>query len=126
YEVSLLAPVTLAQGGAGGTVGGMTFAEPGATALGDLSLGGSAWLLGDGATGGQLGLAAALVLPVGSTRAFAGDDGIGGRAHVLGAWRFESVCVGVDAALVARPERTYADATIGSEASIRAGVQVPV
>ncbi len=126
YQADLEVPVTVFQSGDDPAVRGATFEAPDAAAAGDPAIGGSALLLGDAERGAQLGTALAVVIPVGSQDALAGDGGVGVRAQALFAWLSPSLGLGANLGFARRPAREYDDIRTGSELLFDAGTYIPL
>jgi cysteine-rich repeat protein len=124
FEFNVALPFALAQSTESGTAAGIMLQRAGTTALGDARLGGSV-LLYSRPDRPSFGLAATLALPVGSTRSFTGDGGIG--AELLGTTGFagRGYRVLVNAGVRFRPESDYVSTDQGSELIGRAGLLVP-
>jgi outer membrane protein OmpA-like peptidoglycan-associated protein len=126
FELFMLLPATLYQGGQEPRGSGLRFDEPESAGVGDLQLGGSAHLIGDRERGFQLGLHAALLTPTGSPDALASDGEVGVRGSLSAAVVLEAVTFALQAGAAYRPERVLGLISSGSEASLRLGAYVPL
>lgn len=114
------APLTLVQTG-----DATRFEPPRSFGMGDTSLGIAWFAYGEHEHGAQLGVTVTAVLPTGSTRALAGDGGLGARAETQLAYQTERLRAFTAAGINVRPTRHYGDLDIGSEFQFRGGVVVP-
>lgn len=124
-QMSLVLPFTVFQNGDSPTPGGLDFDEPIAAGLGDIQLGGAVRVFGD-PDSLQLGAHVGVLVPSGSDGALSGDSGVGLRGSASLAYDLKALLVGLEVGAAYRPRRQYGFLTAGSEAFLRAGVQVPL
>ncbi|MEZ4361847.1 MAG: OmpA family protein [Kofleriaceae bacterium] len=125
FELNVSLPFAVAQSTESGMAAGITLRDAGTSAVGDARVGGSVLVYGR-RLGPQVGLAAALAVPVGSERSFTGDGGVGGQALAtlgLVAPRYRILLNG---GVRLRPEADYISSDQGTELIARAGVIVPM
>lgn len=124
FEFNVAVPFALAQSTESGTAAGIMLPRAGTTALGDARAGGSVLLYSR--TGRpSLGLAATLALPVGSTRSFTGDGGIGAEMLATAGYAGRGYRVLLNTGVRFRPESDYVSTDQGTELIGRAGLLVP-
>lgn len=124
FEVNVSLPFTVAQATESGMAAGYTLRDAGTSAIGDGRLGGSMRLYGR-QTGPQLGLAATVIVPIGSERSFSGDGGIGGELQAMAGVVKPRYRLLVNGGVRLRPEADYVTSDQGTELIGRAGVIVP-
>lgn len=125
FEVNVSLPFAVAQATESGMAAGYTLQDAGVAAVGDGRLGGSVLLYGKKKVGAQVGLAAALTVPIGSERSFTGDGGVGGEVQAMAGLVQPRYRVVLNAGVRLRPEADYVSSDQGSELIGRAGVLVP-
>jgi large repetitive protein len=126
FELFALVPVVVYQSGEQQPGSGLLFPTPRKSGFGDPVLGASAHLLGERERGPQLGLNAALLVPIGSGTTLASDGGAGLRATISGALVLPVVTLAIETGAAYRPHRELAFLDSGSELLIRAGAYVPI
>lgn len=124
FEVNVALPFAVVQATESGMAAGYTLRDAGTSAVGDGKLGGSVLLYGR-PTGLQLGLAAALTVPIGSERSFTGDGGVGGEGHLMASFVKPRYRFILNGGVRLRPEADYVTSDQGTELIGRAGVIVP-
>jgi OmpA-OmpF porin, OOP family len=125
FEVNVSLPFAVAQASESGMAAGYTLQDASTTAIGDGRLGGSVLLYGKKKVGPQVGLAAALTVPIGSERSFTGDGGVGGEAQLMGGFVQPKYRIVLNGGVRLRPEADYVTSDQGTELIGRAGVLVP-
>jgi uncharacterized protein (TIGR03382 family) len=134
FEVNVALPFAVAQSTESGMAAGYTLRDAGSSAVGDGKLGGSVLIYerhtgerrsGERRSGLQLGLATALIVPIGSERSFTGDGGLGGEAQVMASVVAPRYRIILNGGVRLRPEADYVTSDQGTELIGRAGVIVP-
>ncbi len=118
-------PVAAYMNGDGTGGGGLADASPSSVGLGQPQLGVSARVLGRKQEGFQLGLNAALGLPVGTTDAYAADDGVTARGWVNAAY-YASVVPVASVGVAYRPSSDFENVEVGSELFYNVGLHIPL
>lgn len=108
----------------GDDLGAAGLAEPDSAGLEDPRVGLRVQLL-DGKVF-DLGLLAGLGIPIGAEEAFVGDDGINAEGRLLASVDLDVIILALDVGARYRPIAHFRDLDIGSEASLRAGIHVPL
>ena len=126
FELHVDAPLTLLASGDSPTARGVEIESPPSPRLGDISLGGSALIIGLDGSPLQLGARVALVLPTGSTEGLAGDGGVGARASLSFAYRVGIVTPVLAAGVALRPGNDYLGFETGPEVNVGAGAEVRI
>ena len=118
-------PVAGYMNGDGTAGGGLADAGPNSVGLGQPQLGVSARVLGRKQEGFQLGVNAALGLPVGTTDAYAADDGVTARGWVNAAY-YTSVIPVASVGVAYRPSADFENVEVGSELFYNLGLHIPL
>jgi outer membrane protein OmpA-like peptidoglycan-associated protein len=121
FELFLHAPITFVQRGDDPSLAGVSFPDPRTASFGDLTLGGSARVLGDDLDALQVGLTVALTLPSGSDSRLSGDDGVRGEGLLSLAYHVQDVSFAGNLGARYRPSADYGTAELGSELLMGAG-----